>query len=80
MAAVGPHLREGQTTVGVRVEFDHLAPTGPGARVEACARITAVDGRLVTFAATVVEAGTTVARGTIVRAVVDRERFRRRLG
>ena len=75
VAAVGPHLEEGHTSVGARVEFDHLAPSGLGAAVEARAGITHVDGRMVTFAVTVTEAGRTVARGTIIRAVVDRERF-----
>jgi predicted thioesterase len=75
VAAIAPHLEEGHTSVGARVELDHLAPSGPGARVEARAGVVAVDGRMVTFAVTVTEGGETIARGTIVRAVVDREAF-----
>jgi len=75
VAAIGPHLEDGHTSVGARVEFDHLAPSGLGAEVRARAGIVDVDGRLVTFAVTVTEGERTVARGTIIRAVVDRERF-----
>jgi predicted thioesterase len=75
VAAIEPHLEEGHTSVGARVEFDHLVPCGTGAAVEARAGIVAVDGRMVTFAVAVTWEGKTIARGTIIRAVVDRDRF-----
>lgn len=68
-------LPSGQTTVGVRVELDHLAPTPVGRRVVADARLAAVDGRRLVFDVLVSEEGTTVARGHVERIMVDRHRF-----
>jgi predicted thioesterase len=65
----------GQTTVGTRIELDHLKPSYVGATVSARARLSAVDGRRLTFDVEVLEGDTVVARGIVVRAVVDRARF-----
>lgn len=75
VAALEPALDEGQTTVGSRVEIDHLAPTPLGGRVEANARLESVDGRSLEFAFEVQDDAGVVARGRHVRALVDRERF-----
>jgi len=75
VAAVREHLDPGQTTVGTRVELDHLRPSAVGAEVHADARLDAVDGRRLTFAVQVVEGDTVVARGSVTRTVVDRDRF-----
>jgi fluoroacetyl-CoA thioesterase len=71
VAAVATALEPGTTTVGRRVEVDHLAPTRPGASVRAAATLTEVDGRRLTFTATLTEGDRVVARGTIRRVVVD---------
>ena len=44
VAAVALHLPLGETTVGARVEFDHLAASRPGARVAATAVLEEVAG------------------------------------
>jgi len=75
VAAVVPFLEEGETTVGSRVELEHLAPSAPGARVEATAVLEAVTGSRLTFAVTAREGNRMVGRGTIERVVVDRRRF-----
>ena len=75
VAAVQASLPAEQTTVGVRVELDHLRPTAVGGHVRADAELVAVDGRRLTFAVRVVEGEHDVARGTVVRTVVDRARF-----
>ncbi|HSQ37487.1 MAG TPA: thioesterase family protein [Acidimicrobiia bacterium] len=75
VAALAPFLEEGETTVGSRVELEHLAPSAPGARVEATAILEAVAGPRLTFAVTAREGDRTVGRGTIERVVVDRLRF-----
>jgi fluoroacetyl-CoA thioesterase len=77
VAAVAGALDEGSTTVGSRVQLDHLAPTAVGADVRAEAVLERVDGRRLTFAVTLAEDGRVVARGTVTRAVVDRARFGR---
>ena len=75
VAAVRDHLETGQTSVGTRVELDHLRPSAIGAEVRADAHLDAVDGRRLTFAVQVVEGDTVVARGSVTRTLVDRDRF-----
>jgi predicted thioesterase len=75
VAAVAVALDVDSTTVGSRVELDHLAPTAVGVAVRAEAVLAQVDGRRLTFSATLVEDGRVVARGTVVRALVPRSRF-----
>jgi fluoroacetyl-CoA thioesterase len=74
--AVGPHLGEGETSVGTRVELEHRAPSPVGARVTVEAELREVDGPRLAFGFEAAdERGTTVAKGRIERIVVDRERF-----
>ena len=75
VAAVAGRLDAGSTTVGSRVELDHLAPTPVGAAVRAEAVLAEVTGRRLGFAVTLTQDGRVVARGTVVRVVVDRARF-----
>lgn len=69
-------LDPARTSVGVRVELEHLSATAVGQRVTARATVADDDGRRVTFD---VEAhdehGTVLCRGRVERAVVERERF-----
>jgi predicted thioesterase len=75
VSAVAPALPVGQTTVGTRVDVEHLAPTVVGSSVVAQARLDSVDGRRLAFAVSVTDGGTEVARGRVERVVVDRDRF-----
>ena len=75
VAAVTPVLDPGETTVGTRVEIDHLLPTPVGATVSAEARLVTVRRHRLRFAIEVREGEQVIARGTVTRAVVDRERF-----
>jgi len=79
VAAVAGSLDAAQTTVGTRVELDHLRPTAVGGRVTARAELVDVDGRRLTFRVIVVEDGRDIARGRVVRAIVDRATFVSRL-
>jgi len=78
VAAVAPGLESGETTVGTRIELDHLAPSRPGARVAATAVLETVAGRRLGFAVTAREGDRLLARGRIERVVVDRAEFLRR--
>src|SRR3546814_12836302 len=49
IVAVGDGLPVGQTTVGMRVQIDHLAPTSVGSSVAAEATLEKVEGRRLTF-------------------------------
>ena len=75
VAALAGALPDGSTSVGTRVELDHLAPSPVGAEVEATAELVEVAGRRLTFSVSVTQEGREVARGRITRAVVDRARF-----
>ena len=78
--AVAGALATGQTSVGVRVEIDHLAPSVEGASVTARAVLDAVDGRNLHFSVEALDDGTPVARAAVHRVIVDRDRFIARLG
>lgn len=75
VAALEGALEPGQTSVGARVELDHLAPTPPGPRVEATASLEEVDGRRLRFSFTVSDPAGEIARGTHLRVVVERGPF-----
>jgi fluoroacetyl-CoA thioesterase len=81
-AAVREALDPGQTTVGTKVGVEHRAASPIGATVRTTATLTMVEGRMLTFAVTALDAdsGQVLGDGTIVRAIVDRERFLGSLG
>jgi len=68
-------LDEGSTTVGMRVQFDHLQPTPVGAEVRAEAVLERIDGRRLKFTVSAKDSGGIVAAGKITRVVVDVDRF-----
>ena len=80
-AAVAPALGTGQTSVGTRVELEHLAASRVGQHLEVAASAAYVDGRLHRFsvAARHLPGGEVVGAGEITRVVVDAERFLSRL-
>jgi len=73
--AIAGALGEGQTTVGYRVQLDHLAPTAVGGRVDAEATLETVESRRLTFRVSVNDGRGLVAAGRITRVVVERSRF-----
>ena len=75
MAATATRMPSGMTTVGLRVELDHKAPTPVGRTVVASARLAKVDGRRLLFEFTVSDGSTIVAEGRVERMLVDRHRF-----
>ncbi|MET7879059.1 thioesterase family protein [Micromonospora profundi] len=80
VAATATGMPSGSTTVGTRVELEHLAPTVVGRTVRAQAVLAAVDGRRLSFEVTVSDDTQTVARGRVDRIMVDRQRFVDRAG
>ena len=75
IAATAARMPAGTTTVGVRMELDHKAPTPVGRTVTAHARLTEVDDRRLRFEITVTDGAVTVAEGRVDRVLVDRHRF-----
>ncbi|MEU7803273.1 thioesterase [Micromonospora arborensis] len=80
VAATATGMPPGSTTVGTRVELEHLAPTVVGRTVRAQALLATVDGRRLSFEVTVSDGDQTVARGRVDRILVDRQRFVERAG
>jgi fluoroacetyl-CoA thioesterase len=75
VAVVEGQLENGSTTVGQRVQLDHLQPTPVGNRVTAEATLEQVQGRRLTFTVSVNDDRGLVAAGRITRVVVDTGRF-----
>ena len=73
--AIRGELAPGLTTVGMRVQFDHLAPTGVGRSVTAEATLERVEGRRLTFTVAASDAGGLVGAGKLTRVVVEVEPF-----
>jgi fluoroacetyl-CoA thioesterase len=74
--AIEGSLEKGITTVGYRVQLDHLAPIGPGGTVQAEATLETVEGKRLTFRVSVTDThGGLVAAGRITRVSVERQRF-----
>jgi fluoroacetyl-CoA thioesterase len=74
-AALEGVLESGTTTVGMRVQIDHLQPTPVGAEVVAEAVLERIEGRRLTFTVSASDAGGLVAAGKVTRVVVDVARF-----
>ena len=73
--AVEGRLGEGETTVGMRVELSHVAPTNVGSTVRAEATLEKTEGRRLTFTVSVNDDCGLVAAGKITRVVVDEKAF-----
>ena len=73
------HADPGEDSVGMEVAVKHLAPTLAGSAVEIAVRITAVEGRKVTFEVSAKDELDTVSAGNHTRFVVDVARTKERL-
>lgn len=74
-AALEGCLPEGQTTVGVELNIQHLSATPVGMEVRAEAEIIALEGKKITFAVTAWDEAGEIGKGTHVRVLVDSQRF-----
>jgi fluoroacetyl-CoA thioesterase len=75
VACIAGQLTPGTTSVGMRVQLDHLAPTKVGSRVVAEAALEKVEGRRLTFTVSVSDHAGLVAAGKVTRVLVERDRF-----
>ena len=73
------HAETGEDSVGMEVAVKHLAPTLMGMTVEITVRVTAVDGRKVTFEVTVRDELDDVGAGSHTRFVVEKAKTLERL-
>lgn len=73
--AIAEDLPEGQTSVGIYAEIEHLQPSPVGTRVTAQATLLGHHGRRLEFSVLVEQDGETVGRIRHRRVLVDRARF-----
>lgn len=78
-AAIASCLEPSEQSVGTFLEVEHLAPAPEGFQVICRARVTHVDGPVVTFQVEAHDGIEPIARGIHRRRVIDIERFARRV-
>jgi len=72
-------LPEGYSSVGVRVDVRHLAPTPVGNRVKVRAEIIEMEGYKVTFSVQASDESEKIGAGLHERVIIDEERFLNRV-
>lgn len=75
IAALVEHLEQSETTVGVKVDIDHLATASVGDEVLATATVLEASEKKIVFEVECHSGTRLIARGCITRAVVDRVSF-----
>ncbi len=74
--ALRPHLDWPQEqSLGVLVNFSHLAATPPGLTVTVDVTLDRIEGRRLTFSVSAHDGVDRIAEGTHQRVVIDRDRF-----
>ena len=68
-------LDEGSTTVGTKVDVEHIAATPVGMEVTVTATVTAVDGRKISFSVEAFDEAGLIGKGAHDRFVVNAEKF-----
>lgn len=74
-ACVAPFLQEGETTVGTSLQISHTSATPVGMNVYAEARLTAVEGRKLSFLVRAWDDAGEIGTGTHERFIVHAEKF-----
>jgi predicted thioesterase len=73
--AVAAELESGQTTVSMKVQIDHLAPSAIGQTVTAEATVDKIQGRRIMFTVSVNDDHGLIAVGRVTRVIVNIEEF-----
>ncbi len=73
--AISEALEEGQTTVGIALNIEHVAATPVGLEVHAEAVVTAVEGKIITFEINAYDEIGQIGKGTHKRAIVNTQKF-----
>ena len=74
-ASIAPHLAEGESTVGTKVNISHLSATPVGMKVWAESEITLVDGKRIELNIAAYDEKGLIGEGTHERFIVTDERF-----
>ena len=73
--AIEEALSEGQTTVGMELNIQHLSATPVGLEVRAEAIVTAVEGKVITFELHAYDEAGEIGKGTHKRCIVSSQKF-----
>jgi Predicted thioesterase len=73
--SVNPYLEEGQGTVGIRLEVDHLAATPIGVKVWAETELIEIDKRVLTFKVAAYSDVEKIGEGIHKRCIISQDRF-----
>ena len=73
--AIAPALKDTETTVGTGLNIQHLSATPVGLDVRAEAEVTAVEGKVITFAVTAYDEAGEIGKGTHKRCIVNSQKF-----
>ena len=73
--AIAEALSDTQTTVGTMLNIEHISATPVGLEVRAVAEVTAVEGKVITFAVTAFDEAGEIGKGTHKRVIVPTQKF-----
>ena len=73
--ALDPYCEDGEITVGTRIQVEHRAASGIGAKIRAEAVLESFDGRFYTVRVNAWDDVEEIGRGTVGRAVVSLGKF-----
>lgn len=77
--ALQPFCEGDEITVGTAINVEHRAASGIGAKIRAEAVLEAFDGRFYTVRVNAWDDQQEIGRGTVLRAVVSKEKFLQKL-
>ncbi len=75
LKAVAESLSEDSTTVGAKLNINHLKPSAPGETISATAILTEIDGRKLTFTLKAEDSHGLIGEGTHIRYIVEKNKF-----
>ena len=73
--AIAAAIPEEKTSVGIELNISHLAATPVGLDVRAEAEVTAVEGKVITFAVRAFDEAGEIGNGTHKRVIVNSQKF-----
>ena len=73
--AIADCLKENETTVGTELNIRHISATPVGLEVRAEAEVTAVEGKVITFAVSAYDEAGQIGKGIHKRVIVNSQKF-----
>ena len=73
--AIAGCLKDTETTVGTALNIEHISATPVGLEVRAEAEVTAVEGKVITFAVSAYDEAGQIGKGIHKRVIVNSQKF-----